>query len=455
MQRRSFLKTSVLGAAALSGLNTAGLSSSLYAAGQEKIYRVGLIGAGWYGKNDLFRMLQVANVEVAGICDVDSVMLERAIDMTAVRQKSGAKPKGYGDFREMLKAEPFDIVLVGTPDHWHALAMIEAVKAGADVYVQKPVGVDFVEGEAMVAAARKHDRIVQVGTQRRSTPHLLDAKKQIIDEGLLGKISHVDVVCFYHMRARQKPTTATPPANLNYEMWAGPAPMIPYQPIIHPRSWRAFKEYGNGIMGDMCVHFLDFVRYLLGLGWPKQVSATGGIYVDKASVANIPDTQSALFTYDDLTINWTMRSWGAAADKDYPWGAIIYGDKGTLKMSVNSWDFIPVGGNGKPMRGTAVIEELTEHEKSEPDLEKPVTVATRAHHRNFVQSVQSRQLPVADILQGHISSATCILGNLAMDLGRTLTLDPQTGRPVGDEQTTKLLMRPYRAPWVHPTAEKF
>ncbi len=450
MQRRSFLKTSVLGAAALSGL-----SSSIYAAGQEKTYRVGLIGAGWYGKNDLFRLLQVTNAEVAGICDVDSQMLEQAIEMTAVRQKSGNKPKGYGDFREMLKAEPFDIVLVGTPDHWHALAMTEAVKAGADVYVQKPVGVDFTEGEAMVAAARKYNKIVQVGTQRRSTPHLLDAKKQIIEEGKLGKISHVDVVCFYHMRAKDKPVEAKVPPNLDYDRWVGPAPKIDYQPLMHPKRWRSFMEFSNGIMGDMCVHFLDYTRFVLDLGWPKKISASGGIFVDKASVANIPDTQSALFEYDELTVNWTMRSWGAAADKDYPWGATFYGNKGTLKTSVNSWDFIPVGGGGKAARGTAVVEELTEHEKTEPGLEKPVTVATREHHRNFIKAVESRELPVADILQGHISSSTCILGNLAMQVGRTLTLDPKTGHPIGDDEATQLLTRPYRSPWVHPTAEMF
>ena len=155
--------------------------------------RVGLIGTGWYGKADLFRLLQVAPVEVVSLCDVDSTMLNDAADMVKERQKSGQRPRTYSDYRKLLAEKDLDIVLIATPDHWHALPMIEAVKNGADVYVQKPISVDVVEGQAMLAAARKYNRVVQVGTQRRSTPHLIEAKKQIIDAGLLGKISHAEV----------------------------------------------------------------------------------------------------------------------------------------------------------------------------------------------------------------------------------------------------------------------
>ncbi len=166
----------------------------------------------------------------------------------------------------MLKEKDLDIVLVATPDHWHALPMIAAVEAGADVWVQKPISVDVVEGQAMVAAARKHKRVVQVGTQRRSTPHLIEARDRIIKEGKLGKIGLVEIYCYYHMRASSNPPDTTPPANLDYEMWTGPAPMRPYNKLVHPRSWRAFMEYGNGIIGDMCIHMLDMVRWMLEPG---------------------------------------------------------------------------------------------------------------------------------------------------------------------------------------------
>src|SRR5262249_33066233 len=146
-----------------------------------------------------------------------------------------------------------DIVLIATPDHWHALPMIAAVEAGADVWVQKPISVDIAEGKAMVAAARRTRRVVQVGTQRRSTPHLIDATLAVIRAGLLGRISHGEISCYYHRGARATEKAAPdikPPENLNYEMWTGPAPMRPYNRLVHPRSWRAFMEYGNGIVGD-------------------------------------------------------------------------------------------------------------------------------------------------------------------------------------------------------------
>src|SRR4051794_15947972 len=225
---------------------------------KDKKRRVGLIGTGWYGKADLFRLIQVAPVEVVSLCDVDKDMLQQAADMTATRQLSKKKPRTFHDYRDMLKEKDLDIVLIATPDHWHTLAMIEAVKSGVDVYCQKPISVDVAEGQAMLAAARKYNRVVQIGTQRRSTPHLVEARDKVIKAGLLGKISHVEICCYYHMRSGDKsPASGTPPENLDYEFWAGPAPKLPYHKIMHPRSWRAFMEFGNGIVGDMCVHMLD------------------------------------------------------------------------------------------------------------------------------------------------------------------------------------------------------
>src|SRR3954462_8748770 len=187
MNRRQFIHT---GAA---GLGAAALGFAQ--AGSSKAPRVGLIGTGWYGKSDLFRLIQVAPVEVVSLCDVDKKMLAGAADMVAIRQASRKKPRLYGDYREMLREKDLDLVLVGTPDHWHALPMIAAVEAGADVYVQKPISVDVVEGQAMVAAARKHKRVVQVGTQRRSTPHLVEARDRVIKEGRLGTLGLVEIYC--------------------------------------------------------------------------------------------------------------------------------------------------------------------------------------------------------------------------------------------------------------------
>lgn len=444
MDRRDFLK---VGGA---GLALSAANRRVHAMLAEQKKRVGLIGCGWYGKCDLVRLLQVSPVEVVSLCDVDKKMLSDAADMVAGRQKSGNRPRTYGDYREMLKEKDLDVVLVDTPDHWHALPMIAAVEAGADVWVQKPISVDVVEGQAMVAAARKHSRIVQVGTQRRSTPHLIEARDQILREGKLGMIGLVEIYCYYHMRAKDNPPDSAPPENLDYEMWTGPAPMRPYNPLVHPRRWRAFSEYGNGIVGDMCIHMLDMVRWMLGLGWPKKIESTGGILVQKESKSNISDTQSATFDFGDLMVVWQHRTWGTAPDPKYPWGATFYGDKGTLKASVMSYDFTPVGG-GESIHQD-VTYELDEYpeDKTEKDLEKHVAPALRGHWRNFLGAIESRTRPVADIEEGHISTTSCILANHSMKLGRALTWDSAKQQIVGDVEANALLRRPYRAPWKHP-----
>jgi predicted dehydrogenase len=351
----------------------------------------------------------------------------------------------------MLKEKDLDIVEVATPDHWHALAMIAAVESGADVYVQKPISVDIVEGQAMLATARKHQRVVQVGTQRRSTPHLVEAIDRVIKPGLLGKVGLVEIYCYYHMRATENPPDTDPPPNLDYEMWTGPAPMRPYNKLVHPRGWRAFMEYGNGIVGDMCIHMFDMTRWMLDLGWPKRVASTGGILIDKASKANITDTQTATFDYDDLKIVWQHRSWGDPPDPKYAWGATFYGDKGTLKASVYGYDFIPEGGKGKPIHRDVTYEfEKYPEDKAEKDLERHVAPAIRHHMMDFLAAIDKRSKPVADIEQGYISTTSCILANLALQTGRTLTWDPEKQRIAGDDEANQLLRRPYRTPWVHP-----
>ena len=183
----------------------------------------------------------------------------------------------------------------------------------------------------MVDAARKHKRGVQIGTQRKSTPHLIEAKKQIVDGGLLGKIGHVDLCCYIPMRANGNPPLEPVPDFLDYEMWTGPAPLRPYDGLPHKRWWRTFTEYGNGIVGDMCVHMFDTARWMLKLGWPKRITSSGGIYVQKGGKSNISDTQTATFEYDDFDAVWEHRTWGAPPDPDYPWALFIYGDKGTLR----------------------------------------------------------------------------------------------------------------------------
>lgn len=442
MNRRQFL---------VSAATAAGAYAAPFA--DQKPKRVGLIGCGWYGKADLFRLIQVAPVEVVSLCDVDKQMLANAADMVASRQLSKKRPRVYSDYREMLKEKDLDIVEVATPDHWHALQMIAAVKSGADVYCQKPISVDVAEGQAMLAAARKYKRVVQVGTQRRSTPHLIEARDNILKPGKLGKIGLVEIYCYYHMRATANPPDTAAPSNLDYEMWTGPAPMRPYNSLVHPRGWRAFMEYGNGIVGDMCIHMLDMVRWMMDLGWPVSVSSIGGILVDKKSKANISDTQTATFDFNDLKVVWQHRSWGQAPDPDpnYGWGATFYGDQGTLKAGVYGYDYTPTAKGAQPVHRDVTYElEQYPEDKTEKDLEKHVAPAIRHHMLDLLAAIDSRGKPVADIEQGYMSTASCIMANLSMKLGRSLKWDAQAQKVVGDDEANRLLHRPYRNSWVHP-----
>jgi predicted dehydrogenase len=456
MNRRDFLATT----GAVSAAMTA--APHWFAApAAEKPLRVGLIGTGWYGKVDLLRLMQVTPTEVVSLCDVDKKMLAEAVDIITTRAKTDKKPRTYTDYREMLREKDLDVVIVGTPDHWHALPTIAAIEAGADVYVQKPISVDVMEGKAMLDAARKHRRVVQVGTQRRSTPHLREARDKVVQAGLLGRIAYAEVYCYYHMRNTAAPPVSQPPDYFDYERWTGPAPLRPYDPppypdakgdpLPHRRWWRAFMEYGNGIVGDMCIHMLDMVRWMCNLGWPTHIASSGGILVQKQARSNITDTQTATFVFPEFPVQWTHRTWGDPADRDYPWGATLYGEKGTLKLSVHKYEFFPIGQNKPKLSGTPLFEEdKYPEDKTEKDLERHVASAIREHMRDFLQARQNRGQPVADIEQGHISTASCILANIAMKLGRTLRWDAAKHEVIGDAEANQLLKRPYRSGYTHP-----
>jgi predicted dehydrogenase len=294
-----------------------------------------------------------------------------------------------------------------------------------------------------------------VGTQRRSTPHLIEARDRVIREGRLGRIGHVEICCYWGMGRAGNPPDIDPPEHLDYEMWTGPAPMRPFNRRTHPRGWRAFMEYSNGIVGDMCIHMFDMVRWMLDLGWPKRIASSGGILVEKTSNANTTDTQTATFDFGDLQVVWHHRTWGESGDPDYPWSATFYGDKGTLKASVFKYDFKPLDKAGQSLHGEPLYEyEKYPEDRTEKDLEKHCASAIRWHMQDFLKAVASRGRPVADIEQGVISSVSCILANLSLQVGRAVVWDPAKAQAVGDDEVNRLLRRPYRAPWVHPEPAK-
>ena len=255
------------------------------------------------------------------------------------------------------------------------------------------------------------------------------------------------------MLFRSNPSLEPVPDTLDYEMWTGPAPFRPYDGSPHKRWWRTFRDYGNGIMGDMCVHMLDTARWMLGMGWPRRISSSDGIFVQKDGKSNISDTQSAVFEYEHFNCNWQHRTWGAPTDPDYPWALVIHGEKGVLKASTMRADFIPHDKNATPIHFDCLYErEKFPEDVTEKDIELNAAPATRLHMLDFLAAIEKRSRPVADIEQGHISTASCILANVAMDLGRTITYDLRSRKVAGDREANLRLRQAYRQPWKHPGA---
>ena len=377
MNRRNFLRT---GGA---GLLLAAETGAAFAV--PRLPRVGLIGCGWYGKCDLLRLLQVAPADVVSLCDVDSKMLADAADIVATRQASNKKPRTFDDYRKMLKEKDLDVVLIATPDHWHALPMIAAVEAGADVYVQKPISVDIAEGKAMLAAARKHKRVVQVGTQRRSTPHLIEARDRIVKEGKLGKIGLVEVYCYYHMRTDANPPDRTRRQTSTRRCGPGRPRCGPTTTLVHPRSWRAFTEYGNGIIGDMCIHMLDMVRWMLGLGWPKRISSSGGILVEKRARPTSPTRSRPLST--SATSRW---SGSTAPGATRPTRSIRGAPPSTATRarSRSAWTVTTSRRTARASRSTATCHGAGQVSRR-PDREGPGEARRPGHPRPHAQLPQA------------------------------------------------------------------
>jgi predicted dehydrogenase len=445
MNRRTFVSSLAATGAALAA------GARLFGGDAPSRARVGVIGCGWYGGVNLESFARAVGVDFVAVCDVNQKFLRKTLATIAKYQ--AAVPRSYLDYRELLAAAPLDIVIVATPDHWHALPAIAAMQAGADVYLEKPIGVDVIEGEALVAAARKYGRVVQVNTQRRSNPLYSEARDKYLTSGRLGKIALVETYSYLHDRPAGFIPDAPVPAHLNYDFWTGPAPLTPFKAMKEDKDWRPWMEYGNGSIGNLGVHMIDQARWLLGLGWPESIASTGGIYVDTASSANISDTLRSTFRYPGLDLSWEYRSWGGspipARHWSDQWGARFIGEKGTLNLTMLEVAFTPAGGG--PREGVHMLSRTGNLENVDLAAEHNIYDAVQDRHvLDFMRARQTRGRPISDIEEGHISTACCELANLALQVGRPVCYDPRTRTIPGDPAATALLARPYRAPWVHP-----
>ena len=454
MDRRGFLKTSA--GAGLGALGLVGSSWREAAAmvADQPAKRVGLIGCGWYGKCDLFRLIQVAPVEVVSLCDVDSQDARRGRRDRRPSGRRRRRRRGPTATTARCSSEKdLDIVLIATPDHWHALPMIAAVEAGADVYVQKPISVDVVEGQAMLAAARKHGRVVQVGTQRRSTPHLIEARDRIINDGHARQDrARRDLLLLPHADPQQ-PARHRPAGEPRLRDVDRPGPDAAVQPdrstrAAGGRSWSTATA-SSATCASTCSTWSAGCSTWAGRSGSR---STGGILVDKDSKANITDTQTATFDFGDLNVVWQHRTWGDAPDPEYPWGGDDLRRQGHAQGQRASATTSSPAASGEPIHGDVTYElEQYPEDKTEKDLEKHVAPAIRGHMLDFLAGDRRpRQAGGRHRAGLHLHGQLHPGQHVACSSAARSPGTPRPSRVVGDDEANALLRRPYRQPWVHP-----
>jgi predicted dehydrogenase len=404
--------------------------------------RVGLIGCGGRGRSLLELFQTDPSCRIAAICDVDQGRLEET------RASLSPQPDVYSDFRRLLERKDIDAVIVATPDHWHAIPALQAMRSGKDVYLEKPIGHTLEEGATLVAEAERSGRLLEVGLQQRSGSLFADAAR-LIQNGTLGKISLVHCLNVWnqsesgnldytilrpaHSRSHGlgRPPDADPPSGVDYDFWLGPAPKRRFNPNRFHWNYLYFWDYSGGMVITWGIHMLDSVRHLLGLGWPNAVAASGGRYV-LDDMRETPDTLVVAFDYPNLTVTCSVQHANA-----FPWGnpridhgIQILGTKGTMLLTREGYRILPEGDKKD------VLE-------SAPGLD----AGDGPHQRRFLEAVRSRQAPVCGIREGHISTASLQLANISYRTGRKIRWDATRQEIAGDPEASRYLRKDYRKPW--------
>jgi predicted dehydrogenase len=420
--RRNFLQTTA-GAAVLSQF-----PAVLAADEPERKIKLGLIGCGWYGMVDLKAALKAGGVEPVALCDVDSEHLTKSAD--EVEKLSGKRPQTFKLYEELLKMPALEAVIIATQPHWHALQFIAALDRGLDIYCEKPLSYDVREGRAMVDAAHKAGRIVQIGFQRRQSA-AFQAVRQRIQSGEAGRIVCAEATINYTAGTKD-PTPQPPPPALDWELWCGPAPKLPYSLQVGHMNWRLEKEFGQGHLVDWGIHLVDATRVILGETMPKTVSAGGGLYELKDKITT-PDVLTAHFEFATCPLTWRHRIWGAEEyTPEVSNGIFFYGEKETLFATDDRWVSIPRG-KGK-----------------EREVHEAKADAGGLHMVEFLNAVRTRKQPGCQPQDAYMSTSTVKLAMIAYETGTRIEWDAQKEQIVGNPADAKLLRREYRKPWVHP-----
>jgi len=389
---------------------------------------VGVMGLRRQGMNDTKAFIRSRQAEIVALCDVDESVLNKSA--REVEGMQGRKPRTVKDFRRLIEDKDIDALVIATPDHWHAIPSILACQSGKDVYVEKPLAHNIIEGRAMVQAARKYDRVVQMGTQQRSGRHF-ERAVEYVRSGKLGKVGLARAWICHDRPEIGSPPDSAPPPGVDYDMWLGPAPKRPFNPNRFHYQWHWFWDYGTGEMGNWGVHHLDIVRWGMNADYPTAVSCTGGKYVFE-DMHETPDTQIVTYDYPGFSIIWEHRLWSTRPIERMRSGAAFYGSEATLVVDRDGWRVYPDDAAQQPVRGMG----SEQHQR---------------HVHNFIECVKSRELPRSDVEDAHKTTVLCHLGNIAFKVNRKLAFDSGTETFGDDAEANGHLGREYRAPWKLPT----
>lgn len=421
--RRHFLQSSALSAVALSQM-----PGILSGAEPDRKLKMGLIGCGWYGMEDAKAALKAGGVEITSICDVDSEHLAQSAD--ALQKLQDKRPVLFKHYEDLLKSADLEALIIATPPHWHALTFLAALDRGLDIYCEKPLSYDIREGRAMVDAAKKSKSIVQIGFQRRQSA-AFQAVRQHVQDGNAGRIVCADANIHYTAGTKD-PTPQPPPPSLDWDLWCGPAPAIPYSPEVGHFNWRLEKTTGHGHLVDWGIHLIDATRFILGEGMPKTVSAAGGLYYFKGRITT-PDVLTAHFEFENVPVTWRHRIWGAEEyTPSVSNGIFLYGEKQTLFATDDRWEIIPRG-----------------HSKDR-QVHEIKTDAGLLHMQDFLKAVRTRQPASCHIEDAYGSTTSVKLAMIAYETGSKVEWDAQTENISQNQAASNLLQRSYRNPWKHP-----
>jgi predicted dehydrogenase len=426
---------------------TAAFSASRILGANDRV-QIGFIGYGLIGAQHVHDFKNLPDVALIALSDVYEPRLREG------RLACGPRAKGYNDFRRLLDDQDIQAVVISTPDHWHALMTIMACAAGKDVYVEKPLTLFVREGRWMMTAARRYRRVVQVGTQQRSGRHYADAMK-LLQDGHIGKIHTVRMGSFRNvMPGFGAPPDSDPPADMNYDLWLGPAPQRRYNPNRSLYHFRWFWDYSGGQMTNLGAHEIDIVHWVMKVKAPQAVASSGG-RLALADNGETPDTQDALFEYPGFTALWSHRE-GSRGQREGE-GLEFFGTKGSMTLSRSGFQVFPdmkvppqnqiPEFQGHPVGGPERVASGTLAPWCEPVRGKVYNDLLASHARDFIDCVKSRRQPVSSLEEAHSVATACHLANISLRLGRKVRWNVEREEIVDDAEASGMLMRPYRKPW--------